>query len=285
MTLKEIFEKLASDTWERMAAGYSSNISQGEETITDINLLEIERAGFDNVRVVKTNKNDESVLGTDWEWWIGGHNEWLRFAVQAKKGYPKNGSPQEGYYRSINQKVKNGTAQIDILEKYAKLNGAIPLYCFYNSIVDPPFDPQKHWHCNENPEKHQLGCSLTPLSVAKKANTRGNRNFNFIHSQPETIPWRCLLKFFENWPQNILPIGQKKDGSEQEKPTANNEHGFFSHLRGIYCIYPSPPITPRSSKEMVLDESFFSKELIDERFSDREIQLFPKRIMTIEITS
>ena len=119
-----LFEKLAKNTWSRLEDGFRLGISQGEETITDINLLEIYQSGHNNIRAIKTPKLKESKIGTDWEWWIGSDTRWFRFAVQAKK------TPRpSGKYYNIQQKVNN-TPQVNILKKYALINGAIPLYCF-----------------------------------------------------------------------------------------------------------------------------------------------------------
>ncbi len=71
----------------------------------------------------------ESVKGTDWEWWIGNRTHgYLRYAVQAKKLDAKTNR-----YSSLNHKVGVGSKtlfQHDILEKYAHVNQAIPLYAF-----------------------------------------------------------------------------------------------------------------------------------------------------------
>ena len=86
----KILETLAKATWERIFFGEVLDCSQGEETITDINLLDIKRAatsgGYTGMHILKTNKADEAKFGIDWEWWIGSHlGGWWRYAVQAKK--------------------------------------------------------------------------------------------------------------------------------------------------------------------------------------------------------
>jgi hypothetical protein len=108
-------------------------ISQGEETITDNNLLRIRRSQLPGISVWKCPKPLERFTGLDWEWVIGSdYHGWLRYAVQAKKLTVSNKR-----YISLNHRVNvNGSkiAQAAILEAYAASNQAIPLYCFYNYV-------------------------------------------------------------------------------------------------------------------------------------------------------
>lgn len=132
---QQLFEELATATWDRIRYGVELECSQGEETITDINLLDMKRAALPNLYLWKANKAAEAETGLDWEWWVGSNGRrWWRYAVQAKK-LSKTGS-----YDSLRHKVR-GRQQFDLLTEYAKANrGCIPLYCFYNyvpSIVYP----------------------------------------------------------------------------------------------------------------------------------------------------
>lgn len=184
----KLLEALAEQTWDRIKDGYELGISQGEETITDFNLLEIKRAGITEIKVAKTSKDDEAIRGIDWEWWIGSNSlGWLRYAVQAKKI-----SVPSQRYESLKHEV-NGILQIDLLDVYAKKVSAIPLYCFYNYSKDPI--PNEHWQCGIQYQEKQLGCTVTPSSTVRHAiNSWGCRNFDFVHKKHDTIPWRCLLK-------------------------------------------------------------------------------------------
>jgi hypothetical protein len=181
-------EYLARQTWDRLRDGYDLDVSQGEETITDFNLLEIKRSGAHNIKVdKKTNKSEEAIIGIDWEWIIGSHTQgWLRYAVQAKKI-----NVESNRYDSLMHKV-NGVAQIDLLEMYAKRAQSIPLYCLYNYARN--YVQNIHWQCGLPFQENLLGCTITPSSVIRQAiNTWGKRRFDFIHEEKSTIPWRCLL--------------------------------------------------------------------------------------------
>ncbi|GAX39035.1 DUF6615 family protein [Nodularia sp. NIES-3585] len=188
MKAVDIFESLASLTWERIKLGQIHKVSQSEETITDLNLLEIARINCPEVQVVKTPKDKEKYQGTDWEWWIGNNRiGWLRYAVQAKKINPKNTR-----YDALAHKVDD-ILQIDILEQFARVNRAIPLYCFYNYLENIALE--KYWRCNLFYEAEQFGCTITPSSNVRTAlSKRGARKFNFLHSVAQTRPWRCLVR-------------------------------------------------------------------------------------------
>lgn len=204
MNSVKLFEKLASYTWHRILYSEEFKISQGEETITDLNLLEIAMSQYSGVKVIKAAKYDEKNQGTDWEWWIGNSSiGYLRYAVQAKKIDKKF-----IHYKSLGHKVES-ERQIHILEKYARKCGAIPLYCFYNYSKNTDLNP--YWHCNLPPDDkkpkqfEQLGCTVTPLENVKEAlDQRGKRTFDYLHKFDNTKPWRCLvqcpslLRFYKN---------------------------------------------------------------------------------------
>ena len=187
--LPGLFEKAASDTWERLEASLELGISQNETTITDIILLDFKRAKCPFLHVMKTRQNREPREGTDWEWWIGADRVgWLRYAVQAKKINRKLN------YDTLNHKIGGKKVkQLEILRSYSSRNKALPRYCFYNYAANT-IQPSQHWHCNLPFDSTQLGCSIATLSTVDKAiKTRGGSNFDFIHSEISTLPFRCLV--------------------------------------------------------------------------------------------
>ena len=129
----DLFELLAFGTRNRLRLGSVHNVRQGEETITDINLLEMAQANFTNLRLWKCPKDQEPLIGIDWEWLIRvGSNPWRRYAVQAKRLNAKSTA-----YENLNHQVGSKTdpknprqKQIDILKRYAGAKRAMPLYCF-----------------------------------------------------------------------------------------------------------------------------------------------------------
>ena len=195
-TLDTALRSLSNDTWERLRDIKSlsahpaqfGSVRLGEETITDLLMLDLNRQKLPSVRFIQTSRADEASQGTDFEWWVGAHGRgWFRFAIQAKKLHV-----QSARYRGLTYASK-GKTQITRLEEYAKTNRAKPLYCLYN--YSDQVDPSQHWHCCQRPfQIEELGCTITPSrNIQKAIDSQGMKNFGFIHSQPDTVPLRCLI--------------------------------------------------------------------------------------------
>jgi hypothetical protein len=183
-------ETLVAILWQRLKAAKKLDVTQGEETITDNFVLDLAILNSVNSKIIKTPKNKESCQGTDWEWWIGSHRHgWLRYAVQAKKLDLKTER-----YMKLNHKIgksPNQKNQHDILETYARINEAIPLYAFYNFIDLSNYQP--YWQCTLPIDAPQLGITVTPLkNVIHAIANHSKRSFQQIHSLNETLPIRCL---------------------------------------------------------------------------------------------
>lgn len=182
MRAAELFELLAATTWRTIHRASRNRISFGEDAITSINLNAI--ASLNDCVVVEDSRVDEAHKGCDFEMWIGNHaNGWKRYAVQAKKM-----TASTSRYERLKHQVR-GRAQIDVLKQYASVVRAMPVYCFYN------FSPHVvTWNCRPPRQDEQLGCMVVPATVVEKASRqRGCGNFDWIHTRPEAIPWRCLL--------------------------------------------------------------------------------------------
>src|SRR5437588_9340720 len=68
LTPTDVLERLAFETWHRLRLGKKYHVHQGEETITDVNLLEIALANLSEIKLWKCPKADEGKVGIDWEW-------------------------------------------------------------------------------------------------------------------------------------------------------------------------------------------------------------------------
>ncbi len=231
-----LFEELAKDTWTRLRYASALAISQGEETITDINLLALKMANIADLQVWKCPKNLEKERGIDWEWWIGSNRiGWLGYAVQAKKLAGKS-------YEHLNHEVTIAKTpagqvqkvfQLELLEQYAYHTPIkrIPLYCLYNfvpsAILNPITSPSNViWHCPLPFDEQQLGCTVTPLRVVKAAVNAPPRSrsktFESIHRDPATIPWRCLVRCTQ-----VLNLYQQGSGDDAQL--------------GPFQVYPTLP--------------------------------------------
>lgn len=184
-------ERISEDTWNRLKQAQEFEVRLGEETLTDILTLDFARlAGPQEIRLFQTPKPKEATQGTDLEVFLNtGRGTAIRYAIQAKKLYPGKG------YIHINAKAgKSGRYQIDLLEGHAKSVGAIPFYLLYNYIDNA--NTSECWSCCQSSvDESQLGCTLVPSWHVRKAiRRRGRRTFDFLHSDPESLPLRCRLK-------------------------------------------------------------------------------------------
>ena len=68
--LTSLLEDLAKTTWHRLHDARELSIRFGEETITDLLLLDLRRSQPINAAIIQTPKSDEAVSGTDFEWWL-----------------------------------------------------------------------------------------------------------------------------------------------------------------------------------------------------------------------
>lgn len=260
MKLVSILESLAVDTWERLRDSRQLAINFGEETITDLLLMDLKRKHPPTSRIIQTPKTKEKDQGTDWEWWIGSDRTgWLRFAVQAKKLHLNTGR-----YTGLSHKV-GGTFQIDLLERYAQANGAVPLYCFYN-FVNPANIEQAWQCCQASVDEPQLACTITPSRIVRNAiASRGKKNFEWIHSNRETLPWRCLA----GCARFKRAFGPPEDSVGPSEELADL---FGQNLR-LYSHLPPEVQDARSSGRM----NRFSPE-----YYNNNVRLLPRRVVVLE---
>jgi hypothetical protein len=183
----DVLKQMASSAWYRLRAARALGISQSEETLTDIALLDVKLQESKEIALWKATKRDEARLAVDWEWFIGNDTAgWYRYAVQAKK-------LTLGRYKTLNQSVRRRgippIRQIDVLEQYATANNAIPLYLFYNYVEQPI--QMNIWL---QAEVSQLGCTLTPLqSVRAMLESAKQPAFDDVYRDRFTIPLYRIL--------------------------------------------------------------------------------------------
>ena len=183
---KTMLEIIAEQTWRRLRDAARYGVQFGEETVTNLALLDLQRNRAHRMVFVQTPKAIEKVSGTDFEWWIGSKGRWIRMAVQAKKlDVPK------GKYTQLRHKVRT-TLQIDLLKTYAKRNRALPVYALYNFTKLSNYSSV--WHCGQAVDCHQLGVTLAHISVMNQAvKKRSPSTFDAIHKHSSVIPWRCIM--------------------------------------------------------------------------------------------
>lgn len=193
-TLCDTFRSRALWTWDTLARGRSVDCQIGEETLTDLNILELKIRHASEVYSKTFTKPKEGSNGADWEWWFtGSSGKWIGFRVQAKVIDIKTNSFKHLHYH----KNKNSGFQCDILIKEAFSNKKfpmIPLYCLYsnwNTFSKVP------WRClTYYPVEESYGCSILSAFAVRylrsfekiKINTKDLKFLlNYIN------PWHCLV--------------------------------------------------------------------------------------------
>ena len=219
--LGELFSNQSTGLWERLGyvresiegRGVLGPVRFGEETITDLLMMDLFIQGSTVALFRQTSKPDESMWGTDFEIWLGSERlGWFRFAIQAKKL-----DLRTDRYASLTQSNVNGP-QIDLLDQYAQRKRAAPLYCLYNHTDSA--DELVHWHCCTGPANlKELGCTVTPSSNIRKAINQWNgKNFRRIHRRESTLPWKCLVSCPKVWYLLQVMSGNEK-GSQTIRET------------------------------------------------------------------
>lgn len=246
---RKLLEQLAAGTFRRLTYSISHDIAQGEETITDINLLDIAIADTKNCVVEKMNKHHESQSGVDWEWWIRQPDgRFRRYAIQAKKL-----SPNDRYVR-LNHKNSHGR-QVALLLKYARLNRCTPLYCFYNHSISARSN--KFWHCCRcRIRRAQFGCTVVHAAVVNSL-IKHRPGFCEMHQRGRALPWRCLL----------CPTGEPTIRSDNRRLRINTTGAQAGRLgdigaddsSGSETLYDEPPQLRARSEER--NRKFSSKNL------------------------
>jgi len=161
---------MSRSTWKDLEASYhslgASNLSVGEESLTDYNLLGLSRAmppGVISIKKFTRNQEGREVAGVaptgaDWEWWFYESGYYYGLRIQAKKTF------HQSYNTTVQPVYKMGPnatplKQITDLIRSAQRNRCTPLYCFYN------YWEQNLWRLFRGSnklkkEKGQLGCTI-----------------------------------------------------------------------------------------------------------------------------
>lgn len=200
LSFSEVLEGLAEATWERLRQARRLNVSQGEETITDLVALEIARHGDSSAgttHILKYPRAVENQTGADYYWAIGHQSlGWYRLAIQAKR-IDHAGSEN---YLSLAKKAQGDTVlQADALDQFARQQRAWPGYVLYNFANRSDRDLASVWNCTGAPfDRPQLGCTVVPSSAIHQALAEphkrpSRRSFMSLHKKGRGMPWRCLL--------------------------------------------------------------------------------------------
>lgn len=183
------FQDIAVKTWNLLGNAYNNDFAIGEETITDINLLELKMRQPNLVYTKKFSRNAEGVNGADWVWIIVGRNgNTFMLYVQAKKLFLPSLR-----YKSLLHAAPNPTEQLDklILNKFFYPIGLpiYPIYVFYNYL--PNHNPLIPCNCGRNLSVELAGCSYADaFSIRNEMLANHNRFSDYVQYQ---YAWSCLV--------------------------------------------------------------------------------------------
>lgn len=173
-----------------MKKAHNLGISPNEETITELNLVELGTKYPNQIKTQnKFSRYQESKTGADWDWelWLGSGNLWLPLSIQAKKLNPKTLKYEELNY----QPQKSPMTQMDTLINNSLLSmpPKIPIYVFYNYWDSKKF--HSPWLYPLFPRSiHALGCGISPALTIKFSNKRSNK---LADISKVMYPWNCLI--------------------------------------------------------------------------------------------
>lgn len=118
------FEKQARRVWLLLKKAQSIGYQPKEETITDLNIIELRKRCSRQVITHEFTRHQEAKTGSDWEWWFtDSGKQWIGFRVQAKILHLKTSQFRQLHYHK----------QLETLIKRAEHNTPplIPIYCLY----------------------------------------------------------------------------------------------------------------------------------------------------------
>ena len=155
-------------------------VSYGEETITEINLLEIRRRHPTRTVLQAFSKHQEARNGADWEWHIVGRRRTLKMRVQAKR-------VQRNDVLKIKHAIDStGKQQRDVLVDHAQADALKPVYCIYCTEQQ-----RSTWKQRGLPgffRSYQTGCLLADADDVPLATKR------LTEIEDTCIPWHFLFE-------------------------------------------------------------------------------------------
>ncbi len=265
-----LFEHLAESTWGWLHDARKLGLGFSEDTISDLAMLEIRRSGLSGIDVQRVSKRKERLVGFDWLWVISrpGHQPTI-CVVQAKK--MKLDRSQAYSYGRLRYPA-GSKYQMDALEDFADWLGAVPLYCFYNSVdCDTAL---MYWNCRvqQPPSIHQIGCTLAPIDVVRPVHDgRGPRNFCSIHSSPKALPWRCLFH------PDCMDFGLGDRSSWQSRT-----YGGPGEARALEFVSALTRDSERPIEQAELIRRFGLDDLVS-RYATKGFVPIPERILSLRL--
>ncbi|MGK7863065.1 DUF6615 family protein [Falsiroseomonas sp. E2-1-a4] len=257
------------------AHGHGVNISYGEETITETNLLELRRRHPVSIRLHTFGKKREALNGADWEWHIIGRARKLRMRVQAKR------LQKDNKLKIPHEIASSKKQQIDLLIKDAKKNKLKPVYCIYGSEAQ-----RNLWQKRSPPtpgfKEYEYGCLLVSAHQVKSSMPQ-----TLSTIEANCIPWHFLV---EPHRYSALPIFSDIDDIPalysvslgMTTPVAEAGKDGTKAVREFPTVDDlNAADKPRINLEGVAEatSSEFSSPIVDGHYSERGV----KRLVEIDV--
>ncbi|MCC7070391.1 MAG: hypothetical protein IT383_03655 [Deltaproteobacteria bacterium] len=176
-------------TWDTLRRARYAHLRIGEETLTELNLVELVLGGGGQIRIFPFTKRAEAHTGADWEWWVRGlSGAWVGMRVQAKALDPGTDAYDHLWY------ARAGVLQIDRLIK-AALAGPVPrfpLYMLYNNW--DPATRKVPWSCGGRRYwgARAMGCAVAAATALRPLQKRKDGN-RAVHVLELSTPFHCLF--------------------------------------------------------------------------------------------
>ena len=167
----------------------------GEETATELLLLDLAELFPGNVEVVPFNPGEESRIGTDWAWaFVGPDGQWCQgMLVQAKRLDVEEREYPEPYHQAPAKNSQPSVARLDRLIGNGRRLGLPPVYAFYNHLNAP----------ERVPSGKCASPRLTSQSVPESWGIAEASAFDVRNNEPDkrhdchgehSLPLHCLLR-------------------------------------------------------------------------------------------
>ena len=272
-------ERIASDTWHRLGKVKLLGARLGEETLTDLLVLDmLPHRRMNAFSIQHPTKSEESLIGADLLICIRyPDGSGRRLALQAKKLYPT------GRYDALGHKDASGTLQIDKLEKFARWWGAVPAYLLYNHERPLPSSHAPHLHCCRAYDPEQLGCTLVPAWRIRDAiQFRGNRSFRALHAHPPTRPWRCVFDCHKPMEQmDELALSRPEPRTEYDNVVFHRQRPDWIHTdaEAFDILFDIHEPLPAADLNRLLARPIVPSV---EHLGHRE-SLYPRRVLAVDV--
>jgi len=186
MTICDTFLRTAISTWDKISEGRTVGYQLKEETITDLNILELKKRLGTRVLTIPFNKFDEGKNGADWEWWFRDiHGFWIGVRVQAKIIDIKTDGFEHLHYK----KLKKYQSEKIITEALTSTPPRIPLYSLYTQWDDRTV--LANWTCSFPRYVDLYGCSIMSAFDVYKRRLTDTKDLKSL--LVDMRPWHCLV--------------------------------------------------------------------------------------------